>query len=176
MEFIIDSDVIDTPATDPGERPLVPAGVQTLTIRSAEEGVNDYKKTDENPEGVCLKLRLASGGNHRFVFDDLPIHLGWRAKQLAAAVGIVPVGERLVLKPEELEGQAVSVEITHYTSKAGKVSAVVKRYLPAAADKPAVPASTARRTAAQKIVASLPDDDIPFLWLLPMLFTLWGAA
>jgi hypothetical protein len=175
MEFIIDSDPIDTPTADPGERPLVPAGIQTLTIRSAEDGFNEYKKCDDNPEGVCLKLRLATEGNHRFVFDDLPMHLGWRAKQLAAAVGIVPVGERLVIRDEELVGQKVSVEITHYTSKAGKVSAVVKRYLPATAT-PAAPASTPRRTAAQKIVASLPDDDIPFLWLVPLLFTMWGAA
>lgn len=174
MEFIIETDPIDTPATDPSERPLVPAGVQTLTIRSAEEGVNEYKKCDDNPEGVCLKLRLATDGNHRFVFDDLPIHLGWRAKQLAAAVGILPVGERLVLKDEELVGQTVSVEITHYTSKAGKISAVVKRYLPAAATQATKP--TPRRTLAQKITAAMPDDDIPFAWFLPLLFAMWGAA
>ena len=52
------------------------------------------------------------------------------------------------------------MEITHYTSKAGKVSAVVKRYLPATATPE--PRSAARRTNAQKIVAALPDDEIPF--------------
>lgn len=159
MDFMID----DEPQTQPietGERPLVPAGTHTLTIRSASEGPNEYKRSDENPEGLCLKLRLATDGNHKFIFDDLPMHLGWRAKQLAAAVGIISVDGRLTLRPDELEGQKVSVEITHYTSKAGKVSAVVKRYLPAA-DKPEKTAAP-RRTAAQKIVASLPDDDIPF--------------
>lgn len=160
MDFMID----DEPQTQPietGERPLVPAGTHTLTIRSASEGPNEYKRSDENPDGLCLKLRLATDGNHKFIFDDLPMHLGWRAQQLAAAVGIIPVDGKLTLRPDELEGQTVSVEITHYTSKAGKVSAVVKRYLPAAAATPEK-TSAPRRTAAQKIVAALPDDDIPF--------------
>ena len=159
MDFTIDI-APQTETIDTGERPLVPAGTHTLTIRSASEGPNEYKRSDENPEGLCLKLRLASDGNHKFVFDDLPMHLGWRAQQLAAAVGVIPVDGKLTLRPDELEGQKVSVEITHYTSKAGKVSAVVKRYLPATAT-PATK-SADRRTAAQKIVAALPDDDIPF--------------
>lgn len=162
MEFIIETDLIDTPATDPGERPLVPAGIQTLTIRSAEDGFSEYKKCDDNPEGVVLKLVLCTDGNHKWVYHDIPIHLGWMAKQLAAAVGILPVGDRLVIKQEELIGQKVQAEVSHYVSKnSRRTSAVIKKYLPAA-EAPAAPASTPRRTAAQKIVAELPDDDIPF--------------
>jgi hypothetical protein len=159
MDFTIDT-APQTDTLDTADRPLVPAGTHTLTIRSVSEGPNEYKRCDENPEGNCIKLRLASDGNHRFVFDDIPAHLAWRAQQLAAAVGIIAVAGKLTLRPDELEGQKVSVEITHYTSKAGKVSAVVKRYLPAAATPE--PRSAARRTNAQKVVAALPDDDIPF--------------
>lgn len=161
MDFMIDDEPMQATTIDTGDRPIVPAGTHTLTIRSASEGPNEYKRSDENPEGLCLKLRLATDGNHRFVFDDIPMHLGWRAQQLAAAVGIIPVDGRLTLRPDELDGQKVSVEITHYTSKAGKVSAVVKRYLPGTADKPEKTAAS-RPTRAQKILAALPDDDIPF--------------
>lgn len=161
MDFTI-ADEPQTASLDTADRPLVPAGVHTLTIRQADEGPNEYKRSDENPEGNCLKLRLSTDGNHRFVFDDIPAHLGWRAQQLAAAVGIIAVDGRLTLRPDELEGQKVSVEITHYTSKAGKVSAVVKRYLPATATPKQAAKATPRRTAAQKIVAALPEDDIPF--------------
>lgn len=161
MDFMIDDEPTQATTIDTGDRPIVPAGTHTLTIRSASEGPNEYKKSDENPEGLCLKLRLSTDGNHKFIFDDLPMHLGWRAKQLAAAVGIIPVDGKLTLRPDELEGQTVSVEITHYTSKAGKTSAVVKRYLPASA-KPEAKAATPRRTLAQKITSALPDDDIPF--------------
>lgn len=160
MDFMIDDEPTQATTIDTGDRPIVPAGTHTLTIRSASEGPNEYKRSDENPQGLCLKLRLSTDGNHRFIFDDLPMHLGWRAKQLAAAVGIIPVDGKLTLRPDELEGQTVSVEITHYTSKAGKTSAVVKRYLPATATQATKP--THRRTLAQKITAALPDDDIPF--------------
>jgi hypothetical protein len=149
--------------TETMERPIVPAGIRVMTILAAEEGPNQYKVCDENPEGMCLKLRLtdASGG-FKFVFDDLPMQLGWRAVQLADAVGIKAVGGNLVLMPEELIDRQVAVEVSHYTSKAGKVSAVVKKYLPpdpALLPKSAV--ASAKRQASPKPTA-MPEDDIPF--------------
>ena len=146
-----------------GEREIMPAGVHRMVIKHAEEGPNEYKRSDENPEGLCLKLRLSDAeGRFKFVFDDLPQQksLAWRARQLAAAVGINPIGETLTLDPGELDGQVVDVEISHYTSRAGKVSAVVKRYIERR-DAPAKPAAKARTTAA-RVTASLDDDVVPF--------------
>jgi hypothetical protein len=143
------------------ERDIVPAGIHRMTIRHAEEGPNQYKTADENPDGLCLKLRLATvDGDHKFVFDDIPKHLGWRAKQLAEAVGVIPVGGRLAIAADDLSGQIVQVEISHYTSKAGKVSAVVKKYLPAA-----TPSAAKAKPAAKKaapVAVDLAPDDIPF--------------
>ena len=156
MQFAID----DNQVADVIERPIVPSGVRVMTIVAAEEGPNQYKVCDENPAGMCLKLRLTdSSGSFRFVFDDIPKHLAWRAVQLAEAVGIKAVGGSLVLTPEELLGQSILVEVSHYTSKAGKVSAVVKKYMPPDASK--LPKAAAKRPAQQK-AASIPDDDIPF--------------
>ena len=172
----MDFGIIQDTQTETLERPIVPAGLRTMSIVAAEEGPNDYKTSDENPEGICLKLRLtdASGG-FRFVFDDIPRHLGWRAKQLAESLGIEPAGGRLQIDPAAIVGRDLLVEISHYTSKAGKVSAVVKRYslpdpkrLPKSAMAAAAPKAM-RQTAAQRITAALPDDEIPFLWLLPFL-------
>lgn len=158
MDFIIDDEQSQAVMQ---ERELVPAGVHEMTIKHAEEGPNEYKRSDENPNGMCLKLRLAtSSGNHKFVFDDIPAHLGWRAKQLADAAGVQPVNGKISLSPDDLLGLAVTVEVSHYTSKAGKVSAVVKRYVAAATPKPVAKAKP--RTAAAKITATLPADDVPF--------------
>ena len=153
--------VVEEQMTETLERPIVPAGTRVMTILAAEEGPNQYKVCDENPQGMCLKLRLtdASGG-FKFVFDDIPSHLGWRAVQLAEAVGIKSVGGKLVLTPDELIDRQVLVEVSHYTSKAGKVSAVVKKYLPP--DESKLSKSAAKRVAATKPATSLPDDDIPF--------------
>jgi hypothetical protein len=146
------------------DREIVPAGKHLMEIKAAEEKTNDYKKCDENPDGNVLALRLATnGGNHRFVFDDIPQHLGWRAQQLAAACGFDVAGGVVSLNPGDLIGRVVNVEISHYTSKAGKVSAVVKKYLPAtaaAANKPKT-ATAVKRSPAAKVTAAS-DDSIPF--------------
>jgi len=142
------------------ERDIVPAGIHTMTIRHAEEGPNQYKTSDENPQGMCLKLRLATNtGDYRFVFDDIPAHLGWRAKQLADALGVAANGATVSLDPATLEGRELTVEVSHYTSKAGKVSAVVKRYAKATGTpKPA--AQSKPRSVAPKFQEG--SDAIPF--------------
>jgi hypothetical protein len=159
MDFTIADESLDT-AAPTIERQIMPAGTHRMVIKFAEEGPNEYKRADDNPEGLCLKLRLSDAeGKFKFVFDDLPKHLGWRAQQLAAAVGITPVDGRLSLTPDELVDQIVRVEVSHYTSKAGKTSAVVKKYLPQQAD---VPKAAKPRAPAAKVTASLGSDDIPF--------------
>lgn len=161
MDFKITDDVQQTAQT--AEREIVPAGVHLMEIREASEGPNQYKVCDENPNGDCLKLRLVTNsGNHQFVFDDIPQHVGWRAKQLAAACGQDVASGVLSLNPDDLVGRVIEVEISHYTAKAsGKTRAVVKKYLPAkqpAASKP----KAAARTQAAKVTAALATDDIPF--------------
>lgn len=155
MEFNIQ----DEPSEIVTERAIVPVGVHSMEIRKAEEGTSEWKVCDENPTGAVLKLTLATnGGNYQFVWDDLPQHLGWRAKQLAAACGQDVGSGVLSLNPSDLEGRVVEVEISHYTAKAtGKTRATVKKYLPAkasAASKPKAP-----RVAK---VATMTDDTIPF--------------
>ncbi|NBW21958.1 MAG: hypothetical protein EBR82_79800 [Caulobacteraceae bacterium] len=161
MRFDMTQDDTQAPA-ETADRPLVPPGTHVLTIVHAEEGPNSYKQSDENPDGLCLKLRLGTDGGHKFIFDDIPQHLAWRAKQFAAALAIVPAGDALDLEPSELVGQKVTVEITHYTSKAGKVSAVVKRYVPATAAPKAASKPAAKRSNLAAVRAAFPDDDIPF--------------
>jgi hypothetical protein len=161
VDFKITDDVQNTTAA--GDREIVPVGVHLMEIREASEGPNEYKVCDENPSGNCLKLRLVTNsGNYQFVFDDIPQHLGWRAKQLAAACGQDVASGVLSLNPDDLVGRVLEVEISHYTAKAtGKTRAVVKKYMPAkpsAASKP----KAAARTQAAKVTASLATDDIPF--------------
>ena len=161
MEWDISEDFEPQTPAATTEREIMPAGRHTMVIKHAEEGPNDYKRTDENPEGMCLKLRLSDlDGRYKFVFDDLPQakSLAWRARQLAAAIGIIPVGETLSLKADDVKDQTVEVELSHYTSKVGKVSAVVKRYIERR-DEPAKPV-TKPRTAAARV--NLDDDVVPF--------------
>ena len=111
-----------------------------------------------------MKLRLWLG-QYRVVFDESPQHLGRRAKPLAAASGTGPDGETLELTPEDLLDQVVRVEVVSYTSKAGKTSSVVKKYLPAAAaaaNKPKPKKKEPRVTPAVALASVEDEDDIPF--------------
>ena len=161
MDFLIEEQPVETVTQ---ERAIVPAGRHQMTIRSAKEEPNEYKRSDANREGNCLKLCLATvEGNYKFVWHDIPKDLGWIAANLADALGIKPIDGRLSLSPGDIEGQTLVVEISHYTSKAGKTSAVVKRYVPATvAAKPAALKATPKPPPADR----LPGDDIPFLWLV----------
>jgi hypothetical protein len=176
MDFMLDDD-FSTATQTMQDREIVPAGIHTMTIVNVEEGPNEYKRSDANPDGLCIKLRLSTG-TYKFVFDDIPKHLAWRAKQLAEAVGILPVGGKLSLSPDDLADKTVTVEISHYTSKAGKVSAVVKRYVQATAT--ATPAAPKRQTLPQKAHAAFKaaggSDDIPFAWLVALVASVIGGA
>ena len=155
MDFNVEEDFAPAAATQ--ERQIVPAGTHRMLIKAAEEGPNEYKTHETNPSGECLKLRLSTvEGDYRFVFDDLPKHLGWRAANLADALGIRAAGDRLTLTPDDCVGVIVTVEVTHYTSKAGKTSAVVKRYVPAHAGDVAKPVTRPKPPAAATA------DDIQF--------------
>ncbi len=164
MQWDIGEQFDAPPAVATTERQIMPVGKHAMIVKHAEEGPNEYKRSDDNPEGFCLKLRLSDlEGRFKFVFDDLPQSksLAWRAKQLAAAIGIIPHGETLSLTPDDVIGQTIEVELSHYTSKAGKVSATVKRYIERTSD--ARPKAAAKpRTQAAKVTASLDDDVVPF--------------
>ena len=160
----------------PEERTIVPVGTHVATIKKAEEGPNQWKVDDtSNPDGICLKLRL-SIGQHKFVFHDLPKHLPWMAKQLADALGIVPEGNTLRVVPEDIEGREVTVEIVHYTSKSGKVSAVVKKYVPLASKPEAPKRQTLPQKAHAAFKATSGGDVIPFAWLMAAFIAAIGGG
>lgn len=160
----------------PEERTIVPVGTHTAVIKKAEEGPNQWKVDEtSNPDGICLKLRLAVG-NHKFIFHDLPKHLPWMAKQLADALGIVPEGNTLRVVPSEIEGREVTVEVVHYTSKSGNVSAVVKKYVPLVAKQAAPKRQTLPQKAAATFRAATGGDDIPFAWLMALMTSVIGGG
>lgn len=163
ITWTMDETTQDVHETRPEERQIVPAGTHKLTIKAAEVGPNEYRTHERNPDGICLKLRLELDRNHKLVFDDLPQHQPWRGAQLGEALGIVSEGNTLRVSPDVVSGQTVYAVVEHYTSKAGKTSAVVKRYL-APPERPAEKPPAAR-TPAAKVKAASPaigSDDVPF--------------
>ena len=164
ITWTMDETTQDVHQTRPEERQIVPEGTHRLTITQAEVGPNQFKTDERNPDGICLQLRLSLDNDHLFVFDDIPKHLPWRGGQLGQALGLQAEGNTLTLSPGIVTGRTVYAVVEHYKSKAGKVSAKVKRYL-APPDRPAEKPAPVARTPAAKVKAASPDigsDDIPF--------------
>ena len=163
----------DVHAMRPEEREIVPVGTHKATIKKAEERCVDWKKTNANPTGACLSLRL-SVGKHQLVFHDLPHDLPWLARQLAAALGIESEDGTLRIVPSEIEGRELTAEFKHFTKRDGTVKADVKAYVPL---KPAAPK---RQTLPQKAHAAFKSaagaDDIPFAWLVALVASVIGGG
>ena len=165
----------DVHAMRPEEREIVPVGTHKATIKKAEERCVDWKKTNANPTGACLSLRL-SVGKHQLVFHDLPHDLPWLARQLAAALGIEAEDGTLRIVPSEIEGRELTADFTHFTKRDGTVKADVKAYVPLAT----TPAAPKRQTLPQKAHAAFKSaagsDDIPFAWLVALVASVIGGA
>jgi len=151
--------------TEKTPSPIVPVGTWEFEIKNATEGPNKYRQSDKNPEGQCLSFRLSAlNGTYLFVFVDIPLDKGWIAKQLADAIGLGERGGLLNIGSIDIEGARIKAEIEHYTAKSGKVSAQVKKFLPAVeAEKPEEQKPPAARSQTAKARAAMTnDDDIPF--------------
>jgi hypothetical protein len=165
----------DVHATRPEEREIVPVGTHIATIKRADERCVDWKKSDANPTGKCLSLRLAVG-NYQYVFHDIPNDRHWIARQLADALGIVPEDGTLRIVPSEIEGRDLTLDIKHFTNRQGITKADVKAYVPLATQTAAPKRQTPPQKAAATFKAAAGSDDIPFLWLAPLLVALIGGA
>ena len=165
----------DVHAMRPEEREIVPVGTHKAVIKKAEERCVDWKKSDANPSGECLSLRLAVG-NFQYVFHDIPNDKHWLARQLAEALGIVPEDGTLRIVPREIEGRDLTVDIKHFTNRQGVTKADVKAYVPATNGAKTTPPA---RTPAAKVKAVSPgigSDDIPFAWLMAAFAAAIGGA
>lgn len=159
----------EQPAPSPRKFEAMPEGEHEMSIVAASVGVVPWKKTDANPMGECLRLRLSGGNDYAFVFADIPRDRPALFRALAAALGLQagPDGKVSIGKPEGLVGREVRVELGHYVTKNNETRASVKRWLPAAPP-PAKPATAKTRTPTAKVApaaraTSIEDDDlIPF--------------
>ena len=126
-------DAVPLPAT---VYATAPAGEVEITVKAATLGNVPWKRSDANPAGSCLQLRLSAGTAYGLVFEDLPVD-----KHKVAAVVAKSFGLTLdALVPEGLVGRTARVTLKHIDTRTG-LRAVVDRWLPSVATDVAVPAA-----------------------------------
>ena len=110
---------------------LLDAGEYTAKIAKAEWTTSEYLKSEYNKTGACLSVwvDIEYDGERKRIFDKISVTSPSKLNALRLAVGLKPIkkGENFNEKP--LNGKQIYVEVDQYTSKAGKVSNIVKQYL-----------------------------------------------
>ena len=137
------------------EEIILPKGVYTFKITKAEFAADQYKKNEFNKDGMSLKLWLdtcfQSTYNKR-IFVTIGVDKPWEINTVVIACNLPAVKKGGSLNEQSLVDVEIMASIEQYTSKVGKVSNIVKAYLPAH------PAATTKH--ADPVPAA--DMDIPF--------------
>jgi hypothetical protein len=68
-------------------------------------------------------------GQTKRIFDKISITSPTKLNELRQAVGLQPVPKGGDFDESEILGKEIQLEVDRYTSKAGKVSNIVKRYI-----------------------------------------------
>ena len=117
---------------------IINAGKYTGKIKKAEWVQSEYSVTEYNHDGTCLSVWIdipTKDGKTKRVFDKISITSPTKLNQLRVSAGLKPVKKGDNFDEAPLQGKSVEVEVDRYTSKAGKVSNIVKSYLEVASKK-----------------------------------------
>ena len=136
------------------EEVILPKGVYTFKISKAEFAPDQYKKNEFNKDGMSLKLWLDTEfqGNNKRIFATIGVHEPHIINTVVIACNLPPLKRGGSLNEQSLMDVEIMASIEQYTSKVGKVSNIVKAYLPAH------PAAVTKH--ADPVPAA--DMDIPF--------------
>ena len=136
------------------EEIILPKGVYTFKITKAEFAPDQYKKNEFNKDGMSLKLWLDTEfqGNNKRIFATIGVHEPHIINTVVIACNLPPLKRGGSLNEQSLMDVEIMASIEQYTSKVGKVSNIVKAYLPAH------PAAVTKH--ADPVPAA--DMDIPF--------------
>lgn len=114
---------------------LLEAGEYTGTIKKAEWVQSQYMVNQYNPDGDCLSVWVDVETEDRDVkrlFDKISITNPTKLNLLRTAASLKPVRRDESFSDEKkLVGKTINIEVDEYTSKAGKVSNIIKEYSPA---------------------------------------------
>ena len=115
------------------EEIILPKGVYTFKITKAEFAADQYKKSEHNKDGMSLKLWLDTEfqGNNKRIFATIGVHEPHIINTVVIACNVPAVKKGGSLNEQSLVDVEIMASIEQWTSKVGKVSNIVKAYLPA---------------------------------------------
>ena len=110
---------------------IIDADEYTGNIKKVEWVNSPYSVTEYNQDGLCLSvwIDIPYDGQTKRIFDKISVTSPTKLNELRQAVGLQPIPKGGDFNESEILGKEVELEVDRYTSKAGKVSNIVKRYI-----------------------------------------------
>jgi hypothetical protein len=170
----------DFEAVENGEQGFVPDGTHVAKIVWAGIQHKEWAKNDRNASGKVLTVKLEVSARYKPVWESIPCHQRGKVEQLCRAARVDP--PRGEWDERELKDQMATVETVLALSKAGNEFVKVVTWKPGPEQLPKeIRESAPRKTQQQKVTAGFRAngggiDDVPFLWLVPLLVALIGGA
>ena len=112
---------------------LLEAGEYTGKIKKCDWTQSEYMVNQYNPDGDCLSVWVdvqMDDGSSKRLFDRISVTNPSRLNSLRTALSLKPIKKGDNFNEKELLGKVVNIEVDEYTSKAGKVSNIIKDYSP----------------------------------------------
>lgn len=146
----------------PADLQMLPDGTHHGKVKVAKWSEVEWKKTDDNPKGLCLTLCVEVPG-YREVWADCPVTWRGLIEAVCRACGQHPPTKGEDWDCEVLKGEQVGINTLQCVAKSGKQYVRIDKWI--AGPKP-LPKEVAARPAAKKVAKEpKPDfapDDIPF--------------
>jgi hypothetical protein len=112
---------------------LLEAGEYTGKIKKCDWTQSEYMINQYNPDGDCLSVWVdvqMDDGSSKRLFDRISVTNPSRLNALRTALSLKPIKKGDNFNEKELLGKMINIEVDEYTSKAGKVSNIIKEYSP----------------------------------------------
>lgn len=156
----------DSPANEApaGETPMLPDGTHVGTIGHVSMRNVEWKKSDANPEGLCLNLRVDVTG-YQAAWDDIPAQMRNIIEAVCRSCRVHLPAPDEDWDCQTLKGQTVTIETISGISKGGRPYVRISKYRPSNPPLPkelAKPAAVKPKAKAKEPVPTLTPDDIPF--------------
>ena len=125
-----------------------------MSLRNVE-----WKKSEANPHGKCLNLRVDVSG-YQAAWDDVPLQMRNIIEAVCRSARVHPPTPNEEWDEQSLKGQTITIETISGISKAGRPFVRISKYRPSTAPLPKELAKPAPRAKPEKV--DLAPDDIPF--------------
>ena len=150
---------------DVQERPaesseLLPDGQHNGEIVYVKEQEKEWARSEHNPRGAVITLKISFGEKYAPVWQDVPAHYRGKISAIATAAGVSPPVKGVDWPIDQLVGCYVMCDTTQGIGKTGREYVRINTWRPGTRPPAVARGAQAKETA--RLREEFDDGDVPF--------------